>query len=549
MLVVAGSMQGTVASLTSLVSLGSVMVVGSSERSRSLVRRVSLSKRSFRGNRRWHYVSFSVCKYSVTTTDFVAEHGNAVSLDSNTYSGGKDTNGGADFVLKPAPKPVLKSSGSKAEPLVDMNPMAWDPSRISGNSDDEELGTEEERSKVIESLGEVLEKAEKLETSRSSEVGSKVDSISENKHSPSNSSTNSSNDKPVNSATNRKSKTLKSVWRKGDTVASVQKVVKESSKPINKIDKEEPNSWGRMKVESQAVSPLKPPQPPLRPQPKLQGKPSIAPPPVIKKPVILKDVGASPKSSVVHQTNSSSKNQERKPILIDKFASKKPVVDPVIAQAVLAPKKPGKGPPTGKFKDEYRKKNVSAGSRRRLVNDDDVGIHDEETSELNVSIPGAATARKGRKWSKASRKAARLQAAKEAAPVRVEILEVGEKGMSIEELAYNLTISEGEILGYLYSKGIKPDGVHTLDRDIVRMVCKEYDVEVIDADPIKMEEMARKKEILDEDDLDKLEGRPPVLTIMGHVDHGKVRGILSCSFWSIFGHPLFSSQTFCFSFE
>ncbi|XP_015888355.3 translation initiation factor IF-2, chloroplastic [Ziziphus jujuba] len=522
MLVVAGSMQGTMTSLTSLVSLGSVMVVGSSERSRSLVRSVSLSKRSFRGKRRWHYVSFSVCKYSVTTTDFVAEHGNAVSLDSNTYSGGKDTNGGADFVLKPAPKPLLKSAGSNAEPLLDMNPMAWDPSRISGDSDDEELGTEEERSKVIETLGEVLEKAEKLETSKPSQVGSKKDSVSENKHSPSNnSSTNSRNLEPVNSARNRKSKTLKSVWRKGDTVANVQKVVRESSKPIGKIDKEEPNSGEKLKVESQAVGPLKPPQQPLRPQPKLQGKPSIAPPPVIKKPVILKDVGASPRSAVVRKTDSSSKTQERKPILIDKFAPKKPVVDPLIAQAVLAPTKPAKGPPHGKFKDEYRKKNVPAGSRRRLVDDDDVEIHDEETSELNVSIRGAATARKGRKWSKASRKAARLQAAKEAAPVKVEILEVGETGMLIEELAYNLTISEGEILGLLYSKGIKPDGVQTLDRDIVKMVCKEYDVEVLDADSVKVEEMARKKEILDEDDLDKLEDRPPVITIMGHVDHGK----------------------------
>nr|XP_027093931.1 translation initiation factor IF-2, chloroplastic-like isoform X2 [Coffea arabica] len=49
----------------------------------------------------------------------------------------------------------------------------------------------------------------------------------------------------------------------------------------------------------------------------------------------------------------------------------------------------------------------------------------------------------------------------------------------------------------------------------------QYDVEVIDADPVKVEEMAKKKEIFDEDDVDKLEDRPLVLTVMGHVDHGK----------------------------
>ncbi|GLT64703.1 hypothetical protein SLA2020_371800 [Shorea laevis] len=473
---------GTMPSLASLVNFGSVWVSGgaattSSEPPFSLVRRVSLTKRRVRG--------LCKCKYSVTTADFVAEQGSAES-DS-------------EVVLKPAPKPVLKTEG--------VNSVEWD-------------GKEEERNKVIESLGEVLDKAEKLGNARSGDRKESANGVNENVNRPSNASSNQSDGRAVDATGTRKTKTLKSVWRKGDTVASVQKVFQESPKVDNSIVREEKEPEGEGKLGSPSGS-LTPPQPPSRPQPKLQTKPSVASPLVMKKPV-LKDVGAASKSSTVEGA-APVKGKERKPILIDKFATKKPLVDPLIDQAVLAPTKPGKGPPPGKFKDEYRKKNVSAGGpRRRIVDkDDDIEITDEETLELDVSIPGAATARKGRKWSKASRRAARYQAAKEAAPVKVEILEVEEKGMLLEELAYNLVISEGEILGYLYSKGIKPDGVQTLDKDIVKMICKAYEVEVIDVDPVKVEELARKKEFLDEDDLDKLEDRPPVLTIMGHVDHGK----------------------------
>uniref|UniRef100_A0A1J3CCQ5 Translation initiation factor IF-2, chloroplastic n=1 Tax=Noccaea caerulescens TaxID=107243 RepID=A0A1J3CCQ5_NOCCA len=521
---------GTMPSLASLVSLGgagaSVSGTSSSDASYALVKRVSLSRRSVRGTKKW------LCRYSVSsstttsTTDFIAEQNNSsVSIDSNSFRGSKEGDD-SEIVLKQAPKPVLKPPVARVERGLGANSAPWSKELSNGGKFD----GEEERNKVIESLGEVLDKAEKLEISK---PGNKEGGEAAKPSQPSAAnSSNSKNGSFASAGGTRKTKTMKSVWRKGDAVAAVQKVVKESPKVDNKGMQIEPRSREENEVNAKAGTQMAPPQPPLRPQPPvrpqpmLQGKPMVAQPPV-KKPIlkdhgmaskssgpILKDVGmASKPPSVSEEVDSSIKSKERKPILVDKFASKKKASDPVASQAVLAPTKPGKGPPSNKFRVEHRnKKNASASPRRRIVAEDD---GDEDL----VSLPGSG--RKGRKWSKASRKAARLQAAKDAAPVKAEILEVEEEGMSIEDLAYNLAIGEGDILGYLYSKGIRPDGVQTLDREMVRMICKDYDVEVLDAESVKVEEMAKKKEIFDEEDLDKLEDRPPVITIMGHVDHGK----------------------------
>ncbi|BBN05050.1 translation initiation factor IF-2 [Marchantia polymorpha subsp. ruderalis] len=190
--------------------------------------------------------------------------------------------------------------------------------------------------------------------------------------------------------------------------------------------------------------------------------------------------------------------------------------------STTAPPKFTKAAPI-KGKEDWRKKaaaGVSDGSRRRMVSKSKDA--DAATGDLDIAIPGVGSGRRGRKFTKASRKAAKAELARAAAPVKVEILEVGKEGMSVQDLAAKLAINDGEVVKTLFMKGIATMVNQTLDEEAVRLVCKEFEVEVVEAGTLKVEDMAKKlTEFLDEEDLDFLEIRPPVVTIMGHVDHGK----------------------------
>lgn len=92
------------------------------------------------------------------------------------------------------------------------------------------------------------------------------------------------------------------------------------------------------------------------------------------------------------------------------------------------------------------------------------------------------------------------------------------EGITVNEIAEKLNKNASDIIKLLFMLGKMVTINSIMDDELVELVCMEYDVVAT-----KEDEEEEHDSLLDNmtDDPKDLKGRPPVVTIMGHVDHGK----------------------------
>ena len=127
--------------------------------------------------------------------------------------------------------------------------------------------------------------------------------------------------------------------------------------------------------------------------------------------------------------------------------------------------------------------------------------------------PGGGRRRRGRNKNQPHQQQAGVS--KKPMPTSVEYTD----GMTIAEIAQKLHKEPAELVKKLFMSGVMVTQNDSLSKDVIEVLLMDYGVEPIEKVQVDITDLDTYFE--QEVDEDKLENRPPTVTIMGHVDHGK----------------------------
>lgn len=102
-------------------------------------------------------------------------------------------------------------------------------------------------------------------------------------------------------------------------------------------------------------------------------------------------------------------------------------------------------------------------------------------------------------------------------PTKIEYTE----GMTVAELAKKMHRSPADIIKFLFGMGVMVTQNASLDSDAIELVLAEYGIDAEQKVIVDPSDFDHYFEDAENESEDKLETRPAVVTIMGHVDHGK----------------------------